>query len=270
MNTNHAKAIKGMSIANIVLAALGILGMLIAWAGLGVGGAAISGSGYDYFYTEDGLYFTTDDVSALLGMLGFLVFLVIVCAVLILVAGILGVRGAAKPEKLRGIMIWNIVAAVVSLLSCCWVSLVLCIIVAVFANKDRALYAAPAPAAPYGYAPAAAPVAPVAPQQPVQPAAAAPQQPAAPAAAVPVAAAVMETVEEDTFAPAETPEEAAEAAAEPAIILPDNYIEDAQAGVTVVEEIPSDADTAAADAATADAATADAATDAADNDKPTA
>ena len=146
MNTNHAKAIKGMSIANIVLAALGILGMLIAWAGLGVGGAAISGSGYDYFYTEDGLYFTTDDVSALLGMLGFLVFLVIVCAVLILVAGILGVRGAAKPEKLRGIMIWNIVAAVVSLLSCCWVSLVLCIIVAVFANKDRALYAAPAAA----------------------------------------------------------------------------------------------------------------------------
>ena len=276
MNTNHAKAIKGMSIANIVLAALGIFGMLIAWAGLGVGGAAISGSGYDYFYTDDGLYFTTDDVSVLLGMLGFLVFLVIVCAVLILIAGILGVRGAAKPDKLRGIMIWNIVAAVVSLLSCCWVSLVLCIIVAVFANKDRALYAAaPAPAAPYGYAPAAAPVAPVAPQQPVQAAPVAPQQPATPApvaAAAPVAAvaeetvaepvpaAVMETVEEDTFAPAETPEEAAEAAAEPAILLPDNYIEDAQAGVTVVEEIPSDADTAAADAAT----------DAADNDKPTA
>lgn len=261
MNTNHAKAIKGMSIANIVLAALGIFGMLIAWAGLGVGGAAISGSGYDYFYTEDGLYFTTDDVSALLGMLGFLVFLVIVCAVLILIAGILGVRGAAKPDKLRGIMIWNIVAAVVSLLSCCWVSLVLCIIVAVFANKDRALYAAaPAPAAPYGYAPAAAPVAPVAPQQPVQAAPVAPQQPAAPApvaAAAPVAA---EAVVTETVAAAPAEPVAAEAAAEPAIILPDNYIEDAQAGVTVVEEIPSDADTAAADAAT----------DAADNDKPTA
>ena len=141
MNTNHAKAIKGMSIANIVLAALGIFGMLIAWAGLGVGGAAISGSGYDYFYTDDGLYFTTDDVSVLLGMLGFLVFLVIVCAVLILIAGILGVRGAAKPDKLRGIMIWNIVAAVVSLLSCCWVSLVLCIIVAVFARGSLRLRA---------------------------------------------------------------------------------------------------------------------------------
>ena len=57
-----------------------------------------------------------------------------------------------------------------------------------------------------------------------------------------------------------TPEEAAEAAAEPAIVLPDNYIEDAQAGVAVVEEISSDADTAAADTATDDA----------DNDKPTA
>lgn len=286
--------------------------MLIAWAGLGVGGAAISGSGYDYFYTDDGLYFTTDDVSVLLGMLGFLVFLVIVCAVLILIAGILGVRGAAKPDKLRGIMIWNIVAAVVSLLSCCWVSLVLCIIVAVFANKDRALYAAaPAPAGSLrlragrcacrtGSPAAARPGRPRRAQQPATPApvaaaapvaaeagvtetvAAAPAElvaaeavttkgadpvPAEPVAAVaeetvaePVPAAVMETVEEDTFAPAETPEEAAEAAAEPAILLPDNYIEDAQAGVTVVEEIPSDADTAAADAAT----------DAADNDKPTA
>lgn len=239
MNTNHAKAIKGMSIANIVLAALGIFGMLIAWAGLGVGGAAISGSGYDYFYTDDGLYFTTDDVSVLLGMLGFLVFLVIVCAVLILIAGILGVRGAAKPDKLRGIMIWNIVAAVVSLLSCCWVSLVLCIIVAVFANKDRALYAAaPAPAAPYGLRADRCAVAPVAPRSPsgrprrapaacrpgarrccapvaaeavvTETVAAAPAEPVAAEAvttkgAEPVPAAVMETVEEDTFAPPRPP-----------------------------------------------------------------
>lgn len=44
MNTNHAKAIKGMSIANIVLAALGILGMLIAGQAQASAGAAISGS----------------------------------------------------------------------------------------------------------------------------------------------------------------------------------------------------------------------------------
>ena len=47
MNTSHAKAIKGMSIANIVLGALGILGTLIIWMGLGAGGAAVANSGYD-------------------------------------------------------------------------------------------------------------------------------------------------------------------------------------------------------------------------------
>ena len=36
----------------------------------------------DSFYTDDGLYFTTDDVSVLLGMLGFLVFLVIVLSLI--------------------------------------------------------------------------------------------------------------------------------------------------------------------------------------------
>uniref|UniRef100_UPI002674D7A6 hypothetical protein n=1 Tax=uncultured Adlercreutzia sp. TaxID=875803 RepID=UPI002674D7A6 len=30
------------------------------------------------------------------------------------------------------------------------------------------------------------------------------------------------------------------AAAEPAVVLPDNYIEDAQAGVTIVEETPAE------------------------------
>ncbi|MEC4272803.1 hypothetical protein VJ923_06495 [Adlercreutzia sp. R25] len=223
MNTNHAKAIKGMSIANIVLAALGVLAMLVVWAGLGAGGAAISGSGYDYFYTDDGYYITVDDMNMILGVAGVLVFLVLICAVLILIAGILGVRGANKPEKLKGVMIWNIVAAVVSLLSGCWVSLVLCIIVAVFASKDRKLYAAPVAAAPYGapaygYAPVptAAPAAsqqpaqtaPVTPQQPVQSAAVAPQQPIAAEAVV---------------------------AAEPAIILPDSNVDHVMEGVTVIE-----------------------------------
>ena len=162
MNTNHAKAIKGMSIANIVLAALGILGVLCVWIALGGAGAAVSGSGYDYFYTDDGFYFTVDDVNMLLGMVGFLMFLMCVACALVLVAGIMGVRGADKPEKLKGVMIWNIVAAVVSLFSGSWISLVLCIIVAVFANKDKNLYAAPvaAYAAPMAAAPA--------PQQPYQ------------------------------------------------------------------------------------------------------
>lgn len=268
MNTNHAKAIKGMSIANIVLAALGVLAMLVVWAGLGAGGAAISGSGYDYFYTDDGYYITVDDMNMILGVAGVLVFLVLICAVLILIAGILGVRGANKPEKLKGVMIWNIVAAVVSLLSACWVSLVLCIIVAVFASKDRKLFAAPVAAAPYGApaygyapAPAAAPVAPqqpaqaapVTPQQPVQSAAVAPQQPiaaeavvaAAPVAAEPVA--VEEVVEQEAVIPAAAPEEAAAAAAEPAIILPDSNVDNVMEGVTVIEVNDDSAADASAD-----------------------
>ncbi|WP_302964572.1 hypothetical protein, partial [uncultured Adlercreutzia sp.] len=169
MNTTHAKAIKGMSIANIVLAALGICGTLIAWMGLGAGGAAVNGSGYDYFYTDDGYIIETGDINALLGVAGILVFWMFVCLALVLIAGIMGVRGANKPEKLKGVMTWNIVGAVAAFLGAGWISLILCIIVAVFANKDKQALTSAAYAAPYGAQPYAAPVqpqAPVAPQQP--------------------------------------------------------------------------------------------------------
>ncbi len=253
MNTNHAKAIKGMSIANIVLAALGLLGVLAIWAMLGAGGAAIDGSGYDYFYTDDGYYIEASDVTAILGMLGGLVGFLFVGCVLVLVAGIIGVRGAAAPEKLKGVMVWNIVGAVAALITGSWISLVLCIIVAVFANKDKKLYGAPAaPAyAPYG----AAPVAPAAaPQQPYT--APAPVTPTVPVAAeavtateavacdtgaAPVPVAVEETVAEGTFAPAETAAEAQAAAEAPAVVLPDNNVEEVADSVTVVE-VPADED----------------------------
>ena len=100
MNTSHAKAIKGMSIANIVLASLGIIGILIAWAMLGVGGAAINDSGYDYFYTDEGYIIEMSDINMLLGLLGGFIFWGFACLVLVLIAGIMGVRGANKPEKL--------------------------------------------------------------------------------------------------------------------------------------------------------------------------
>lgn len=257
MNTTHAKAIKGMSIANIVLAALGIFGCLIACAGLGVGGAAVTGSGYDYFYTDDGVMITTGDLAGLLGFAGIFVFLGVICFIFVLIAGIMGVRGADKPEKLKGVMTWNIVGAVASFLTGGLITLVLCIVVAVFANKDKQAlaYGTPYGAQPYG--------APVQPQAPV-----APQQPVAAAAAVPVAAAVAAEAVAGTGVPATaatapatevaaieetlvsdpapvTPaaDVATEAvtatevaAAEPAVVIPDNYIEDAQAGVTIIEE----------------------------------
>lgn len=234
MNTSHAKAIKGMGIANIVLGALGILGVVCLWAMLGASGAAISGSGYDYFYTDDGYYMTVDDINMILGMLGFLVFFMLIAGVLILIAGIMAVRGADKPEKLKGVMIWNIVGAVASFCGGNWVSLVLCIITAVFANKDKKLYA---PAAPvYGAAPVApvygaAPVAPVQPQQPYV----APAAPVVPAQPVSDPAPV--TPAEPVAAAAVTETAVVEAApAEPAVVVPDNYLEDATADVTIIEE----------------------------------
>lgn len=234
MNTTHAKAIKGMSIANIVLAALGICGTLIAWMGLGAGGAAVNGSGYDYFYTDDGYVIETGDINALLGVAGILVFWMFVCLALVLIAGIMGVRGANKPEKLKGVMTWNIVGAVAAFLGAGWISLILCIIVAVFANKDKQALASAAYAAPYGAQPYAAPVqpqAPVAPQQPAAPQAPAPAQPLVsdPAPVTPA-----EGVAAEAVTVAEV------AAAEPAVVVPDNYIEDAQAGVTIVEEAPAE------------------------------
>lgn len=229
MNTSHAKAIKGMSIANIVLASLGIIGILIAWAGLGAGGAAINNSGYDYFYTDEGYIIEMSDINMLLGLVGAFVFWGFACLVLVLIAGIMGVRGANKPEKLKGVMVWNIVGAVAAFLGAGIISLVLCIIVAVNANKDKKLYAM---AAPYGAPAYGAPTAPAVPAQP-----ATPQQPAAPQApAAPVAVAT-ETLVSDP-APV-TPAAAEAAAAEPAVVVPDNYIEDAQASVTIVEETPS-------------------------------
>ena len=233
MNTSHAKAIKGMSIANIVLASLGIIGILIAWAMLGVGGAAINDSGYDYFYTDEGYIIEMSDINMLLGMLGGFIFWGFACLVLVLIAGIMGVRGANKPEKLKSVMVWNIVGAVASFLGAGIISLVLCIMVAVFANKDKKLYAM---ASTYG--------APAAPQVPTQPAA--PQQPAvAQAPAAPAAAPVAtETLVSDPAPVTPATEVATEAvtaevaAAEPAVVVPDNYIEDAQASVTIVEETP--------------------------------
>lgn len=256
MNTSHAKAIKGMSIANIVLGALGLAGTLIVWMVLGAGGSYVANSGYDYFYTDDGYIINTSDINMILGLIGFFVFWMLICFAIVLVAGIIGVRGAAKPDKLKGVMVWNIVGAVASFLGAGIVSLVLCIVVAVFANKDKKAFEA---------TPCAAPVY-AAPQQPGAAAAAAAVPVAAAVAAEAVAGAAMpataatapaaEVVATEQVVAAEplasdpapvtptTAEAAAEAAAEPAILLPDNYIEDAQAGVTIVEETPAAEDDA--------------------------
>lgn len=242
MYTNHAKAIKGMSIANIVLGVLTILGGMGGCATLGVGGAALSS--YDYIPLDDGTYLDAAATAGVLGVFSILMVLMAIGGIVILVAGIMGMRGADKPEKLKGVMTWNIVGAVVSFFCSGLISTVLCIIVAVFANKDKNAYAAGAYGAapqPYGYAPTTAPVASAAPAAPV-----APQQPdfaSSPVApTTPIAA---EAVTPQQPAPAEVEavvaeaEVAAEHAADPAVVLPDNNVEAVEV-VTTAEEVPAD------------------------------
>lgn len=183
MQTNHANAIKGLSIATIVLAALGILGAVITVAVANVMGTMLlemgpdmvasgyaSGSthGLDYEYNM-----SDEQAIAMVSMLTSIVgggvgIWMLICNVVILVAGIMGLRGYNKPEKLGNVFIWAIVGAVLSFLGGGIITMVLLIIVAVFANKDKKLYAGMASAGagmPSAAPVAAAPVAPVA--QPV-------------------------------------------------------------------------------------------------------
>lgn len=235
MYTNHAKAIKGLSIANIVLGVLGILGSLGGCAALGSSAAIVASSGYDYIPLDDGYYMDTAAATGLMGVLTFFMVVACIASVLILVAGIMGVRNADKPEKLKGVMAWNIVGAIAGLLGS-WISLVLCIIVAVFANKDKNAYATGAygaPTAPYGAY--GAPVPPAAPAAPQQPAVSnAPVVPTTPVAAEAVTP--QQPAPAQVEAVAHEAEVAAEHAADPAIILPNDNIQDVDVASVVIEE----------------------------------
>ncbi len=194
MQQNHAKALKGLSIAIIVISALALAGCLIGMVFTAVAGSAAStympeylDSHYDSSYSSSHeLAQHADDALALLtlasivgiGMMGW----VVLCSVITLVAGIMGVRNCANPAKLGTVFGWGVAGAIIALLSGSFIVMVLCIIMAVFANKDKQLaesglygavaYPAGAAVPPMGAVPVApAPVAPAAPVAPVAPAA---------------------------------------------------------------------------------------------------
>lgn len=183
MQTDHSNALKGLGIAVVVFAALGIIGCLISMVMLAALGPAVEYASTTLEY--DGTYYSySDDALAaqiLLG-LGTGVFgWMLVCNIAILAAGIICMRNYNNPQKLGSVFGWGIAGAVLSFLGGGIVTLVLCIIIAVFANKDKQLAAAGAYGQPVA---AAAPVQPVQPATPVQPVA--PVQPAQPVAAAPV------------------------------------------------------------------------------------
>lgn len=208
MQTSHARTIRGLSIAVVILSVLSILGLIFSLAFIGVGGAALGNeevrgaASYslsmdpDSAYTMEQLGITEDDA---FGMLGFLlglgavyVFWGIICSIVTLIAGIIGMRNYDKTDKLGKVFGWSIAGAVMAFLYGNIITLVLLIIAAVCASKDRkastaipygqpaSYYSAPqpyaAPQPPYG-----APQQPyAAPQQPQQPYAALQQQPQQP------------------------------------------------------------------------------------------
>lgn len=204
MRTGHASAIKGLSIAVIVIAALGIVGAIVSGVLLGFSSAIINelgpsaiSSAHEYGY-HHGLEYELDIsdqqaasvVAMMMATIGGAVSIwVLICHAVILIAGIIGLRNCSDPTKLSQTFVWAIVGAVASLLGGGFITMILLIIVAVFANSDKKLYAgtgAAAAAVPTAaYAPAAQPAqaVPVAQPQP----AAAPAQPAAQPAAQPVA-----------------------------------------------------------------------------------
>lgn len=199
MQQNHAKALKGLSIAVIILSALALLGCIIGIVFTMVAGSIATTYAPQYLDSYyDGDYGSSyelaqdaEDAMAMLALAGIvgagLLGWAILCSVVTLIAGIVGLRNAANPAKLGSVFGWSVAGAIVGLIGGGFVTMVLCIIMAVFANKDKQLvesglygYAAyPAgamPVQPMGAVPVAQPVAPSMPvaapaPQPVQPAA---------------------------------------------------------------------------------------------------
>ena len=149
MRNAHAGAIKGLSIATIVLSALGILGAILVMVFSGVLGAVMldSGVAYHFEYNADGSITgggtsLDPDEAFFISMLMMLIggglgIWVLVCCIVGLIAGIFGTMHAANPQKLGFVMGWAIAGAILSFLGGNIVTVVLLVIVAVFANSDK-------------------------------------------------------------------------------------------------------------------------------------
>lgn len=198
MQTNHANALRGLSIAVVIIAGLAILACVIGFVFLGVGGSYLANVSPDMweYYMYDGDYYDYDyydldgsDMAAfmalMIGVGGFAIFWELILSVLGLIAGILGLRNYNNPSKLGQVFGWSLAGAIGALLSGNMVTMVLLIIMCVFAYKDKQL-AAVQPVV------IAQPVVTTAPVQPVQPAVQPVAQPVQPVAqpAAPVAQSV--------------------------------------------------------------------------------
>ena len=151
MNSD-SRAVKGLNIAIIVLAALSLVGSIFVAFLVGVVGIAFSDPSvqsslydelyFDYYYGD--LYdsgLTPDDMIALLIGLGSVgvafSFLTLGTSIFTLITGIFGVRNAGNADKLGSTFIMTIISIVLNVLCFSLIMLVLLIISAVFINKVR-------------------------------------------------------------------------------------------------------------------------------------
>lgn len=160
MNSD-SKTVRGLSIAIVVLAALGILGVIAGFALIAIFGVAVNDptviaeiqnefnstaySSGNYF-DDDYIYLGGMDSGSILTMLNatvgisaFLLVLGLLCVVVQLIAGVIGIKSCADPTKFSKLFGWTIAGIVVSVLTCSVITLVLFIIVAVYVNKMKKL-----------------------------------------------------------------------------------------------------------------------------------
>lgn len=160
MNSD-SKTVRGLSIAIVVLAALGILGVIAGFALIAIFGVAVNDptviaeiqnelnstaySSGNYF-DDDYIYLGGMDsgdiltmLNATVGISAFLLVLGLLCVVVQLIAGVIGIKSCADPTKFSKLFGWTIAGIVVSVLTCSVITLVLFIIVAVYVNKMKKL-----------------------------------------------------------------------------------------------------------------------------------
>lgn len=154
MQNDHSKAISGLSIAVIIIAALSLACCIIGWIFITMGGNLFNQVGPDYIeeymrdegYSYNGYHHgygspSTSDITSLINLAimaggAALIWEAAMCA-LSLVAGVMGMKYARNREKLGIVFGWSLAAAIGSLLSGRIVTMVLQIIVTVFAYKDK-------------------------------------------------------------------------------------------------------------------------------------
>lgn len=156
MQKNHAKVIKGLSIASLVVSAVFLVCWLLGAVLMGALGSYAGTELLDYYseygshghgdgyYSSDLYddYYDAQVASAMLGMSsGVFVAAALLCAVG-LVASIIVLRNWDKPQNYGKVFGWSIAGAIMGFMGSGMILTALFIIMAVFANTDKKLYEA--------------------------------------------------------------------------------------------------------------------------------